>query len=77
MKVIAKGLDFAPIQNKIKGPKLGKDSEKFCRRMRIKWHFSNDVTLQFSEVHAFIPKSKWQSPKGHPNLEIFFNQIEK
>ena len=45
--------------------------------MRIKWHFNNDVTLQLSEIHAFIPKSKWQSPKGHPNLEVFLNHIEK
>ena len=44
IKVIAKGLDFAPIQNKINGPKLKKDSEELCRRMRIKWHFNNDVT---------------------------------
>ena len=77
MKVIAKGLDFAPIQNNNNGPKLRKDLEKFCRRMRIKWHFSNDVTLQPSEIPAFTPKFKWQSPKGHPNLEVFLNQIEK
>ena len=77
MKVIAKGLDFAPIQNHINGPKLRKDLENFCRRMSIKWHFSNDVTLQFSEIHAFTTKSKWQSPKGHPNLEVFLNHIEK
>ena len=44
IKVIAKGLDFPPIQNKINGPKLKKDLEEFCRRMRIKWHFNNDVT---------------------------------
>ena len=35
MKVIAKALDFAPIQNNINGPKLRKDLEKVCRRMRI------------------------------------------
>ena len=77
MKVIAKGLDFAPIQNNINGPKLRKDLEKVCRRMRIKWHFSYDVTLQPSEIPAFTPQFKWQSPKGHPNLEVFLNQIEK
>ena len=45
--------------------------------IQIKWHFSNDVTLQPSEIPAFTPKFKWQSPKGHPNLEVFLNQIEK
>ena len=44
--------------------------------MRIKWHFSNDVTLQLSEIHAFTPRSKWSS-KGHPNLEVYLNHIEK
>ena len=45
--------------------------------MRIKWHFSDDDTLQLSEIHALTPKSKWQSPKGHSNLEVFLNHIEK
>ena len=54
-----KGLDFAPIQNKINEPELRKDFEEFCRRMRI------------------TPKSKWQPPKGHANLEVFLSQIEK
>ena len=49
IKVLEKGLDFVPIQNKINEPELRKDFEEFCRRMRIKWHFRNDVTLQFSE----------------------------
>ena len=35
MKVFPKRLDFAPIQNNINGPKLRKDLEKVCRRMRI------------------------------------------
>ena len=36
IKVLEKGLDFAPIQNKINEPELRKDFEEFCRRMRIK-----------------------------------------
>ena len=77
MKVVAKGLDFAPIQNKINEPKLRNDLEGFCKRMRIKWHFSNDATPQVSEIPEFTPKSKWKSPKGNSNLEVFLNQIEK
>ena len=41
IKVLEKGLDFAPIQRKINEPKLKKDFDEFCRRMRIKWNFRN------------------------------------
>ena len=65
------GLDFAPIQNKINQPELRKDFEEFCRRMRIKWYFRNEISENFSEKPAFTPKSKWKPPKGHPSLEVF------
>ena len=76
MKVLEKGLDFAPIQNKINEPELRKDFEEFCRRMRIKWHFRNEPTQDFSSTPAFSPKSTWNLPVGHPNLEVFLSQIE-
>ena len=56
-KVLEKGLDFVPIQNKVNEPELRKDFEEFCMTMRIKWHFRNDVTQQFSEIVAFTSKS--------------------
>ena len=68
-----KGLDFAPIQNKING----QDFEELCMRMRIKWHYHYDFTPQFSEIPAFTPKSKWQPPKSQPKFEVFFSQIEQ
>ena len=42
INVLEKGLDFAPIQNKINEPELRKDFEEFFR-MKIRWHFRNDV----------------------------------
>ena len=36
IKVLEKGLDFAPIQRKINEPELKQDFEDFCRRMRTK-----------------------------------------
>ena len=36
IKVLEKGLDFAPIQNKVNEPELRKDFDEFCRQMRIK-----------------------------------------
>ena len=58
LKVLEKGLDFAPIQKKINESELRKNFEEFCRRMRIKCHFRNDVTPQFSEILIFPPKSR-------------------
>ena len=45
--------------------------------MRLKWHFRNDTTPNFSEIPAFRPKSTWNPPKGHPNLEVFLSEVEK
>ena len=77
IKVLEKGLDYAPIQNKINEPELRRDFEEFCRRMRLKWHFHNEPTPNFKEAPVFAPKSTWKTPKGHPSLEVFLSQIEK
>ena len=34
---------------KINEPELKSDFEEFCRRMRIKWHFKNEPSKNFSE----------------------------
>ena len=39
---------------------------EFCRRMRIKWRFHNEPTLDFSEMPAFDIKSPWNPPNGDP-----------
>ena len=44
--------------------------------MRIKWHFRNKPTSEFSNIPAFAPKSAWKPPKDHPNLEVFLSQVE-
>ena len=64
IRVLEKGLDFTPIQNKINEPELRRDFKEFCQCMRLKWHFRNE------------PKSSWNPPTGHPNLEVFLSQIE-
>ena len=46
IKVLAKGLDFAPIQRKVNEPKLRQDFENFCRRMRLSGIFEmNPLSL--------------------------------
>ena len=44
--------------------------------MHTKLIFRNQPTPQFSEVPTFSPKSSCKPPKGHPNLEVFLNQLE-
>ena len=77
IKDLEKGLDYAPIQNKINEPKLRNDFEEFCRRMHLKWYFRNEPTCEFSETPSFTPMSSWKPPKGHPSLEVFLSEIGK
>ena len=71
IKVLERDLDFALIQQKINKPELRKDFEEFCRRMRTKWNFRNELSQGFSVAPAFTRKSSWKPPLGHPNLEVF------
>ena len=64
IKVIEKGLDFAPIQNIINEPELRSDFEEFALRMRTKWHFRNEATPFFSGSPAFRPKSTMKTTFG-------------
>ena len=68
IKALEKSLDFAPIQRKINEPELRPECGEFCRRMRIKWHFRNEPTLDFSENPSFHTRSSWNPPKGEPHL---------
>ena len=77
IKVLDKGLDYAPSQNKVNEPELCSDFEEFCRRMRLKWYFRNKLTHDFSEKTLFTLKSSWKLPTGHPNLEVFLSKLEK
>ena len=45
--------------------------------MRLKWYYRNETRTKFSEFSAFRPKSTWNPPKGHPNLEVFLREIGK
>ena len=67
---------FAPIQRKVSESELREDFENFRRRIRIKWHFRNEPSDNFSEKPAFSPKSSWKLPLGHANLEVFLSQAE-
>ena len=56
IRVLEKGLHFAPIQRKINELELRSEFGKFCHKMRIKWYFRNEPTLDFSEKSSFHTK---------------------
>ena len=41
------------IYNKVNEPELRKDYDEFCRQMRIKWHFRNEPSENFSTIQHF------------------------
>ena len=55
IKVLEKGLDFAPIQQKINEPELKQDFNDFSGTVRLKWLFF-DETHEFSETLVFSAK---------------------
>ena len=71
IKILVKGLDYVPIQNKINKPELRRDFEDFTRRMRLKLYFRNESTSSFSERPSFTPKSSWKPPKDNPAWNYF------
>ena len=74
IKVLEKGLDFAPIQKTLNEPELRKDFEEFSRRIRCKWNFRKEQTNNFSEIAGFRPKSRWKPSNGHASLEVFLRR---
>ena len=77
IKILKKGLDFSLRQRKINKAELRSDFVEFCRQIRIKWHFRNEPTLDFSEKLAFHTKSSWNPPKGDPHEEVFLSRVEE
>ena len=76
IRVLEKSLGFAPTPTKIDETDLRADFNEFARKMRCKWFFYNELTENFSEAPAFLVKSNWNPPKGHPAIEIFLSKLE-
>ena len=71
IKVLEKGLDFPPIQGKIDEPKLRKDFNEFCRRMRINWNFRNESSQDFSETLLLERSLHGNGQKVIPTFKYF------
>ena len=44
--------------------------------MRMQCSFQNKISKTFSEVPGFSPKSSWEPPQGHSNLEVYLSQVK-
>ena len=76
IRVLEKGIGFAPTPTKVNETDPRGDFNEFARKMMCKWFFRNKPTENFSEAPAFRVKSKWNPPKGHPAIEIFLRKLE-
>ena len=50
IKILEKGLDYAPILNKFNESELRQDFNELSRNMLLKWYFRNEGTEDLSEV---------------------------
>ena len=68
INVLEKELDFASIQNKINEPERRKNFEEFCRTMKTKWSFRNNISKNFNENLRTLPLHL--SPNGSQLMVI-------
>ena len=61
IRVLEKGLGFAPTPTRINESGLKTDFNKFSRKMRCKWYFRNEPTENFSEKPAVNINSNWNT----------------
>ena len=53
IRVLEKGFDIGPIQNKVNEPELRRDFKEFYRSISIKWYFRHKPIPEFSDRAAF------------------------
>ena len=76
IKVFKKGLGFVPTPEKINRWQLKNDLEKFGRNVRLRMHFANEVTPNFSESPSFRIPSNWTPYINDVYLEVYLSEIK-
>ena len=61
IRVLEKGLGFAPTPTRINESDIKRDFNEFSRKMRCKWYFRNEPTENFSEKPAVNIKFNWNT----------------
>ena len=69
-------MDFARTPNIINEEDLRRDFGEFSIKIKYKWNFRDEPSLNFSEVPAFRPKSNQKPPPGHTCVEWFLSKLE-
>ena len=59
IKVFKKGFGFVPTPGKDNRLQLKNEVEKFGRNIRLRMHFANEVTSNFSKSALFQIPSNW------------------
>ena len=77
IKLLSRGLGFVPTPEKIDRFQIKRDLEKFGRNLRLKMHFLDQPTPEFSEVPVFKPPSNWTPLIRDTPLEIYLSEIEE
>ena len=79
MKLLSRGLTFAPTPQSINWSVVQADINDFARRLRLKEFFHNedDITTD-TDTHPFRCKGSWTPPHGREAaLEAFINAVEQ
>ena len=77
IKVFKIGLGFVPTPIKINRWQLKNNLEKFGRNIRLRMHFVNEVTPNFSESYSFQIPSNWTPYINDVYLEMYLTEIEE
>ena len=77
ISLLDKGLQFVPTPEKIDRYQIKKDLERLGRHIRLKMHFRNEPTENFSTTPAFRVPSNWTPPINDIQLEIYLSEIEE
>ena len=77
IKVFKIGLGFVPTPIKINRWQLKNNLEKFGRNIRLRMHFVNEVTPNFSESYSFQIPSNWTPYINDVYLEMYLSEIEE
>ena len=77
IRLLSKGLKFVPTPVSMNRAQLKLDSEEFGRRLKLKYHFRNHVSENFSHIPSYRPPSDWTSEINDVHLEMYLSELEE
>ena len=75
VSLLSKGLKFCHTRNTIEKSILKEDLEKFCRKLRLKWHYRDDNRV--FDPNPFKPNCKFIPPRSDAAIELYISRLEK